>query len=144
MGSTRDLYLRSSFFGRTTQRANSPMKAPAAAIASISSVLRNRYAISMPPGCYMAFTRMLKVCYVRNCCTRCIHGQFRPIHTPQGADEAEPLGGSSSLLSINREFLGCRGGRSRRNFLGMITHRANSPTNAPAAAMASIKDTPSL
>ena len=36
-------YLRMSFLGRTTQSAKSPTKAPAAAMALILGLLRNRY-----------------------------------------------------------------------------------------------------
>ena len=57
------IYLRSSFLGRTTQRANSPIKAPAAAMAIIWEFLRNRYEDSIRPGCFALFTRMLNVCY---------------------------------------------------------------------------------
>ena len=59
-------YLRSSFLGRTTQRANSPIKAPAAAMAIIWAFLRTRYEHSICPGYYTPFSWMLNVCYTSN------------------------------------------------------------------------------
>ena len=56
-------YLRRSFLGRTTQRANSPTKAPAATMAIIWAFLRIRYAHSIRSGCYTPFTWMLNLCY---------------------------------------------------------------------------------
>ena len=60
-------YLRSSFLGRTTHRVNSPRKAAAAARAIIGTFLRTRYAPSIAPGCYAAFTWVLNVCYFQDC-----------------------------------------------------------------------------
>ena len=62
-GAVGGYLLRRNLRGRTTQRAKSPAKAPAAAMAIILGVLRNRYGHSISPGCYMAFTWMLNVCY---------------------------------------------------------------------------------
>ena len=53
-------YLRISFLGRTTQRANSPTKAPAAAMAIIGCPPNLVYDHSIAPGCYTPFCMDVK------------------------------------------------------------------------------------
>ena len=74
---------------------------------------------------------MLNVCYVRK--GRFSWGGRCSMSRMRGYSE-----GLWSWPTARRPAGRCRPDLSRRNLRGRITHRANSPTNAPAAAMASI------
>ena len=94
---------------------------------SFWEVLRIRYDHSIAEGCYASFTRMLNVCYAWN---------------PGKATAPRPAVAWSSRKAFISVPDGTLPVYLRRSFLGRTTQSANSPTKAPAAAMAIILGSP--
>ena len=139
------VYLRRSFLGRTTQRAKSPTKAPAAAMAIILGLLRNRYDPSIRPGCYALFTRMLNDCYMSQAASALgllslpedCHPKKNPAPFSARSQDAEKF-----VARSFRRAASCEAYLFFRNLRGRTTQATNSKIKAPAAAIAIILPVP--
>ncbi len=130
--------------GRTTHRVKSPMKAPAAAMAIILGLLRIRCMLSIAPGCYAPFTYLLNVCYTMSLSElpRIYFNEPPGLSAPHLSKKENPAPRPRGATAADRPATLGPSYLFFMNLRGRITQRANSPTNAAAAAMAIIPSVP--
>ena len=105
--------------------------------------LRNRYVLSIYPGCYVLFTRMLNDCYMSLAASA-----LGPLSLPNDCHPKKNPAPVSARSQVAGKFVA----RSRaasgevylffRNLRGRTTQATNSKTKAPAAAIAIILPVP--
>ena len=107
--------------------------------------LRNRYVISIYPGCYVLFTRMLNDCYMSLAASA-----LGPLSLPNDCHPKKNPAPVSARSQVAGEFVDRSTRRATsgevylffRNLRGRTTQATNSKTKAPAAAIAIILPVP--